>query len=435
VFTSSFGHARVVHSLHETKRHHDVTRGFYLLMAAQFVSGLADNALLVVTIARLNEVNADPWLAPLLKLVFTLAYVVLAPFVGVLADRWPKAQVMMQSNLLKATGCVLIGLAVNPLLAFAVAGLGAACYSPAKYGLVTELVPPEQLVRANSWIEVSMVCAIILGTLLGGLLVSDWFAGLAQLDMLSSSLWMQTSLYPALAVVLALYMAASALNRFIPDSGARYAKVALHVGALVARFRHANATLWRDPMGRLSLSVTTLFWGAGATLQFVVLQWAQDSLSLQLDQAAYLQGVVALGITVGAGAAGYWVSLHQAPRVLALGVLMGLLVPLMAHVNSVPVAVPLLALVGALAGFFVVPMNALLQHRGRVLLSAGESIAVQNFNENLSVLLMLAGYSALLAAHGSINALIYTLGLVLAGCMAWVMRKHFVSSTSKDESP
>jgi MFS transporter, LPLT family, lysophospholipid transporter len=320
--------------------------------------------------------------------------------------------------------CVLIGLAVNPLIAFALAGLGAACYSPAKYGLVTELVPSQDLVHANSWIEVSMVCAIIFGTLLGGLLISDWFDNLPALQAVAFDSLMETALYPALAVVLALYLLASVLNLLIPDSGVRYAKVALEVGALVTRFKHANTTLWRDPMGRLSLAVTTLFWGAGATLQFVVLRWAQDALGLQLNQAAYLQGVVAVGITVGAAAAGYWVALHQAPRVLALGVLMGLLVPLMTFVTSVPVAVPLLAVVGALAGFFVVPMNALLQYRGRVLLSAGESIAVQNFNENLSVLVMLAFYSLLLAADWSIDALIHTLGLVLAGCIALVMRSH-----------
>ncbi len=399
-------------------------RGFYLLMAAQFVSGLADNALLVVTIARLQEIDAAAWLAPLLKLVFTVAYVLLAPFVGVLADRWPKARVMLQSNLIKALGCVLIGLAVNPLIAFAVAGLGAACYSPAKYGLVTELVPPDDLVHANGWIEVSMVCSIILGTLLGGLLVSDWFGDLPWVQAINFTSLMQTTLYPALAVVLVLYLLAGALNLLIPDSGARYAKVALQFGPLIDRFKSANATLWRDPMGRLSLAVTTLFWGAGATLQFVVLRWAQDSLGLGLDQAAYLQGVVAVGITLGAAAAGYWVALHAAPRVLPLGVLMGLLVPLMTFITSIPVAVPLLAIVGALAGFFVVPMNALLQHRGRTLLSAGESIAVQNFNENLSVLVMLACYSALLAADWSIDALIYTLGLVLAGCIALVMRSH-----------
>ena len=420
-----------------------VKRSFYLLMAAQFVSGLADNALLVVTIARLQEIDADPWLAPLLKLVFTVAYVVLAPFVGVLADRWPKARVMLQSNLIKASGCVLIGLAVNPLVAFAVAGLGAACYSPAKYGLVTELVPPEDLVHANGWIEVSMVCSIILGTLLGGLLVSDWFGHLPLMQTVNFDSLMQTALYPALAVVLALYLLAGALNLLIPDSGARYARVALQFKPLIARFKNANSNLWRDPMGRLSLAVTTLFWGAGATLQFVVLRWAQDSLDLGLDQAAYLQGVVAVGITVGAAAAGYWVALHQAPRVLALGVVMGLMVPLMTFVTSIPLAIPLLAIVGALAGFFVVPMNALLQHRGRVLLSAGESIAVQNFNENLSVLVMLACYAALLAADWSVNALIYTLGLVLAGCMALVMRNHHrftqsipvstPSSTSKAE--
>jgi MFS family permease len=412
-----------------------VTRGLYLLMATQFISGLADNALLVVTIARLQEMAAPGWLPPLLKLVFTVAYVLLAPFVGVLSDRWPKARVMSQSNLLKALGCLLIGLAAHPLVAFAVAGLGAACYSPAKYGLVTELVTADELVQANGWIEVSMVCSIILGTLLGGVLVSAWFAHLPAVQLVSWRGWMDTALYPALAMVLGLYLLAGLLNLLIPDSGVRYARVPLQLGPLVQRFKRANLTLWRDTLGRLSLTVTTLFWGAGATLQFVVLRWAQDGLGLGLDQAAYLQGVVAVGITLGAAAAGYWVALHQAPRVLALGVLMGLLVPLMTLVQSVTLAVPLLVLVGGLAGFFVVPMNALLQHRGRELLSAGESIAVQNFNENLSVLVMLACYSGLLALHWSINALIYTLGFVLAGCIAATMWGHQRRCQRQDLSP
>ena len=401
-----------------------VTRGVYLLLAAQFVSGLADNALLLVTIARLIELDAAAWLAPLLKFLFTLAYVFLAPFVGLLADRWAKASVMFQSNAIKASGVLMIGIGVHPLAAFTVAGAGAALYSPAKYGLITELVPPADLVRANGWIEVTTVCAILLGTVLGGLLVSPAVTQSATLAPLAALMPVDTALAPSLLCVLALYLLAAALNLLIPRHRPRYHPTPLRPGPALRRFAHANRTLWRDPLGGLSLAVTTLFWGVGATLQFIVLAWAQDRLELGLDQAAYLQGVVALGIVGGAFAAGRLVALRRAPAVLPLGIVMGLGVPLMTLVSSVPLAIPLLATVGALAGYFVVPMNALLQHRGYTLLNAGESIAVQNFNENLAVLAMLALYTALLAAQWHINTLIFALGALVAVVIALVMWHH-----------
>ena len=390
-----------------------MTRGIACLMAAQFVSGLADNALLIVAMARLAEMGRSAWLAPLLKAVFTLAYVLLAPWVGALADRWPKARVMLAANGLKALACALMALAIDPLLAFALAGVGAAAYSPAKYGLVTELSPPEQLVHANGWLEVTTVGAIILGTALGGWLVGPWLLADGARHM-GHALPVDSPLGAAILLVLALYALAAALNLLIPSSGARPHAMQPSFSALLTRFAHAQRTLWRDAQGGLSLGVTTLFWGAGATLQFVVLAWAQDNLSLSLSHAAYLQGVVAIGIGVGALAAGRWVALGQAPRVLPLGVAMGLAVPLLTLVHSVALAAPLLAAVGALAGLFVVPMNALLQHRGQRLLGSGESIAVQNFNENLAVLAMLAAYAGLQAAAWPLPRLVLLLGTVVA---------------------
>ena len=397
--------------------------GVGYLISAQFVSGLADNALLIIAIARLSELGQNAWLAPLLKAVFTLAYVVLAPFVGALADRWPKARVMLAANGLKGLACALMALTVEPLLAFALAGVGAAVYSPAKYGLVTELSPPEQLVHANGWLEVTTVGSIVLGTALGGLMVGPlvhWDAA----QQLGQALPIDTPLGAAMLLVLGLYLLAGALNLLIPASGVRPHAIQPSVGALLARFGQAQRTLWRDALGSISLGVTTLFWGAGATLQFVVLAWAQQNLQLSLSQAAYLQGVVAVGIGAGALAAGRWVRLEQAPQVLALGVLMGLAVPTLTLVHSVAVAAPLLAAVGALAGFFVVPMNALLQHRGQLLLGAGESIAVQNFNENLCVLAMLGAYAGLQAAGWPLPALVFTLGAFVAGGVGLVMWRH-----------
>ena len=398
--------------------------GFHVLIAAQFVSGLADNALLIVTIARLDELGAPLWWAPLLKLGFTLAYVLLAPFVGALADAWPKPRVMLVSNGLKASACALLVAGGDPLLAFTLAGIGAAAYSPAKYGLVTELLPPDRLVAANGWIEVCTVGAILLGTALGGLLVSPaaqtaapWLPPLAQALPIGG-----TQLLPALLTVLALFVMAGVLNLCIPDSGARYPRVA--PGRLLRQFADDNGRLWRDPAGRVSLAVTTLFWGVGATLQFVVLRWAEEALGLDLHQAAGLQIATALGLIAGAVAAGRWLSLPSATRVLPLGIAMGLLVPWMTVIEQPVAAAPLLAAVGACAGFFVVPMNALLQHRGHTLLSAGRSIAAQHFNENLGVRALLALYAALTAAGLPLALLIWGFGALVALATAAITALH-----------
>ena len=387
--------------------------GFHLLIAAQFVSALADNALLIVAIARLQDAGLPGWWAPLLKFSFTIAYVVLAPLVGPLADAVPKARLMMAMNALKVVGVATLLAGLNPLLAFAVVGVGAAAYAPAKYGLLTELVLPRQLVVANGWIEVSTVCAILLGVVLGGALVSQpaaslstlWLPGLAPLDA-------------AATLLLAVYALAALLNLGIPASGVRMRRAHRSAHSLLRSFVRAQRRLWADAQGRLSMSVTTLFWGAAAVLQFVVLKWAVDDLGLSLGQAAGLQAVVAVGIVAGAAAASRLVTLADAARVLPLGVLMGLLVPLAGLVTHWAAALPLLLLVGALGGALVVPLNALLQHRGHRLLSAGRSIAVQNFNENLSVLVMLGLYAALLWLQVDVRWLMAGLGMMVAVCVA-----------------
>jgi MFS transporter, LPLT family, lysophospholipid transporter len=385
--------------------------GFHRLIAAQFFSALADNALLIVTMALLQRRGLPAWWAPLLKFGFTLSYVVLAPLVGPLADAVPKARLMAWMNGVKVLGVLALLVGLHPVAAFVVVGFGAAAYAPAKYGLVTELVTPQQLVAANGWLEVTVVCAVLLGTVLGGVLVSPlleplWEHGLSDLHLL-----------------LAVYALASLLNLGIPDSGARYAARSIHPLALLRDFRDANATLWRDPLGGLSLAATTLFWGAGATLQFIVLRWAQDHLGLPLHQASYLQAAVAVGVVAGAAAAGRFVALADARRMLAFGVALGLMLPVVASTRSLWLAVPLLVVAGAVGGLMVVPLNALLQHRGCVLLTAGRSIAVQGFNENASILVMLGLYAALVAVDLPIVPLMWGFGLALALAIAALMRR------------
>jgi MFS transporter, LPLT family, lysophospholipid transporter len=408
---------------------------FGLLIGAQFASALADNALLIVAIALLVQQGLPGWWAPLLKFGFTLSYVLLAPFVGPLADAFPKARVMAAMNGVKVIGVLALLAGVHPVAALAVVGFGAAAYAPAKYGLVTELVAPKGLVAANAWLEVTVVCAVLLGTVLGGLLISPWIVasswagqtqGWSAADVLTLSL----------LLLLAAYALAGVLNLGVPDSGARYPRTALHLGELMRTFCRGNATLWRDKEGGMSLAATTIFWGAGATLQFAVLRWAVDALGLTLDRAAYLQAAVAVGVVAGAAAAGRWVALRHAKRMLAAGVLMGLLIPLVASARSMALVVPLLALVGLVGGFMVVPLNALLQHRGCALLTSGRSIAVQGFNENLSVLAMLAVYSGLLAQGVSIVTTLWLLGLLVAVAVcALMLRERLRERVTREQAP
>ncbi|MES2015001.1 MAG: lysophospholipid transporter LplT [Pseudomonadota bacterium] len=410
-----------------------MNRGFYTIMAAQFLSSLADNALLFVAIDLLISMNKPLALQPLLKLSFVLFYVLLAAFVGAFADSLPKGRVMFIANLIKIGGCTLLFFHVHPLLAYAVVGLGAAVYSPAKYGILTELLPPEKLVEANGWIEGLTVMSIILGTVMGGALVSKAGSGfLLGFDFPLLDTMIDTTTEAALCVVVGVYVLAAWFNRRIPDTGARYEHQERNPAKLIADFANCSATLWKDKLGQISLAVTTLFWGAGATLQFIVLKWAEKSLHMTLDKATSLIGIVALGVALGAAASAKMIPLKKSLTVIPLGIAMGLVVMFMTLVHSVELAYPLLILIGILSGFFVVPMNALLQHRGHVLMSAGHSIAVQNFNENLSILTMLALYAIMITLNLNLNVIIVLFGASVAGIMYLIMRKHAANQKEHD---
>ena len=421
-------------------------RGFYMIMAAQFLSSLADNALLIAAIALLATLNEPAWMTPLLKLFFVISYVLFAAWVGIFADTMPKGRVMFITNAVKTFGCIVMLFGTHPLLAYAIVGLGAAAYSPAKYGILTELLPPEKLVKANGWIEGLTVASIILGTGLGGLLISPMVNHIVQ----AQPIWgIYNAAQAAIAVMIFVYAAAAIVNLFIPDTGARYPKQDFRPVHTVVNFAKSCALLWNDKLGQISLAVTTLFWGAGATLQFLVLNWADHALGLDLSKAAILQGVVAIGIAIGAVLAASMVSLKKSVSVLPLGVLMGFSVATMSffhqsmvpggfeilglHVNyAVCIACVLLVLVGMMAGFFVVPMNALLQHRGHVLMSAGRSIAVQNFNENTSILVMLGLYSLLIKMELGTITIMVLFGCFVGISMLGVIFKHRHNQSIED---
>jgi len=429
-----------------------MNRSFYTIMAAQFFSSLADNALLIAAIALLVQLQAPAWMTPLLKLFFVLSYVLLAAFVGAFADSRPKGNVMFITNTIKFVGCVVMLFGSHPLLAYAIVGLGAAAYSPAKYGILTELLPPEKLVAANGWIEGLTVGSIILGTVLGGVLISKTVSqSLLGMDFPFLETAVDTPAESAILVIMIIYLLAALINLRIPDTGARYASQKTNPIELIKDFSVCLKTLWADRLGQISLAVTTLFWGAGATLQFIVIKWAEVALHMTLSQGAILQAISAFGVAGGAVWAAWRIPLRSSLKVLPYGIAMGLIVCVMAIYNSdmlpnttilsvgkfdislnlLP-AYFLLILVGWLAGYFVVPMNALLQHRGHVLMSAGHSIAVQNFNENISVLVMLAVYSLLIWLNAPIQAVIIGFGILVSIVMWLVIRRHAANQAEYD---
>ncbi|CAB1370083.1 lysophospholipid transporter LplT [Denitratisoma oestradiolicum] len=411
-----------------------MTLGFYIIMAAQFFSALADNALLIAAIALLRDMHAPAGYEPLLKTFFTLSYVVLAAFVGAFADSMPKWRVMFISNGIKVLGCGLMFFDVHPLLAYAVVGLGAAAYSPAKYGILTEYLPHRLLVVANGWIEGLTVIAIILGTMLGGALIKPEFAhALLSFDLPLIDTGIDTVGEMALTVVAVLYLMAALFNLYIPDTAVDHKPLRKNPLYLIHEFNHCLRLLWRDRLGQISLAVTTLFWGAGATLQFIVIEWAKTAMGMDLSRASMLQGVVAVGVALGAVLAARLISLRQSVKVTPLGIAMGLVVLGMVFVRDYNLAVGLLVLIGILSGLFVVPMNALLQHRGHVLMGAGHSIAVQNFNENLSILIMTSVYSMLLWAGLSIYWIIALFSLCVAGAMLLVQLRQLANQRQHDD--
>lgn len=406
-------------------------KGFYLVMTAQALSSLADNALLIAAIALIADLQGPDWMAPMMKWWFALAYVVLAAFVGAFADAFPKGKVMFATNAVKLAGCLLmfsyqsLGFDTTGQLglifaAYTLVGIGAAAYSPAKYGIVTEMLPPDQLVKGNSWIEGLTVLSIIFGTVLGGVLINPHVS-----EMLLSHAWISavvnTRAEAAIFIIGFIYLLAASCNLLIPSTNVSYPKQQTNPVKLVREFSYYVKTLWGDKLGQISLAVTTLFWGAGATLQLILIEWGAQHLGYRLDQASILMGVAAVGTIVGAVLAGR-VPLKKALCVLPLGVVMGFTVLLMPLVYEPWAVYTLLMLIGGLSGFFVVPMNAMLQHRGHVLLSAGHSIAVQNFNEQLNILLMLATYSLMLWLKLPINIIIVIFGLLVASLMAVFIR-------------
>lgn len=382
-----------------------MSKGFYTLLVAQFLSALADNALLFAAIALLQQMHAPEWHEPLLLQFFVISYIVLAPFVGSFADALPKGLVMFLANGIKFFGSLAMLLGMPPLYAYGIVGIGAAAYSPAKYGILTELLPPSKLVSANGWMEGSTVIAIILGAIIGGKMASITPQG-------------------AIIAITAMYLVAAVFNIFIPKLPIDHTIAKKDPLYILRDFYQSFIALWRDPLGQVSLSVTTLFWGAGATLRLVVIAWAGIALGLGLDHATQLTAMVAIGVALGAVIAARFITLENSVKVLPAGIFMGILVIAMILVKEWHIAAFLLFIIGVLSGFFVVPLNALLQHRGHLLIGAGHSIAVQNFNENLGILVLSGAYTLMVKANLQMNHIVVAFGLFVIISMSLINRLY-----------
>jgi len=402
-----------------------LNKGFYIILAAQFFSSLGDNALLFGAIALLKQMQGAAWQIPVLQQCFVFSYIVLAPFVGPFADALPKGQVMLISNTVKMIACSLMLAGLHPLVAYGFVGIGASMYSPAKYGILTEYFPPSRLVWANGWMEGLTVAAIILGAIIGGLLIGDRVGGVVASGLagLPFNLGIDSAAKLCIAAVLMIFVVAAIFNLYVPRLPIDHTLPKKTLVYVLQDFWHCFKQLWKDPLGQVSLAVTSLFWGAGTALRLIVLLWAASALQLDLEHATQLTAVVAVGIAIGAALAKD-VPLDHCVRVLPVGIAMGLTVASMVFVTDWRVALPVLVLIGAMGGYFVVPMNALLQHRGHLLMGAGHSIALQNFNENLSILVMLGGYALMIKAELSVGAIVVIFGLFVAATMGLLTKIH-----------
>jgi LPLT family lysophospholipid transporter-like MFS transporter len=399
-----------------------LNRAFYIILLAQFLSALADNALLFAAIGLLVFFDAPSWHSPLLQTVFVIAYIVLAPLVGPFADALPKGRVMLIANAVKFVGCLTMLAGLHPLLAYALVGIGAAMYSPAKYGILTELLPPEKLVVANSWMEGTTVAAIVLGAIIGGALINPQLAEATLLSLGMGGLVIAPKF--AIVATTSMYLGAAVINLFIPRLPIDHKLPNKSPLFILHDFWHSFTLLWRDPLGQVSLAVTTLFWGVGATLRLLIIEWASLNLKYSLGQATQLTAATAVGIALGSILAGKYIRLEHAIRTLPAGIVLGLIPVTLIWVDNLTLAVTLLILLGVLAAFFVVPMNALLQHRGHLLMGAGHSIAQQNFNENISILLLTGTYALMVRSDWHIHTIVWVFGLFISSVMTAIWLRH-----------
>ncbi|MEQ5124555.1 lysophospholipid transporter LplT [Morganella morganii] len=386
-----------------------LNKGMKAVLISQFITAFADNAILFAILAQLSARHYPEWSQPMLQMVFVLTFIVLAPFVGQIADSFPKGRVMLLSNGCKLIGAVVICLGADPFLGYGLIGVGAAAYSPAKYGILGELTTGEQLVKANGLIEASTIVAILLGSVTGGFL-SDYH------------------IMMALILCMVMYGLAALTNLSIPRLPPAKTGLSRNPRTMMSTFFRATVSLWKNQESRFSLTGTSLFWGAGVTLRLMLVLWVPAALGITgQTMPTLLNAMVAVGIVAGAGLAARFITLETVRRCMPAGILIGVMVIIFTFQTSVIPANITLILLGVFGGLFVVPLNALLQKRGKETVGAGNAIAVQNMGENGAMLLMLGLYSLAVkagvpvvvigAAFGSLFA------LAIGGLWLWDIRR------------
>lgn len=386
-----------------------LNRGMKAVLASQFISAFADNAILFAILAQLSARNYPEWSQPMLQMVFVLTFIVLAPFVGQIADCFPKGRVMLMSNGCKLIGAIVICLGSDPFLGYAMVGIGAAAYSPAKYGILGELTTGEQLVKANGLIEASTIVAILLGSVTGGFL-SDYHISMA------------------LILCTVMYALAAVTNLYIPRLPPARMAQSWNLRIMMRTFIRAVVLLWQNQESRFSLTGTSLFWGAGVTLRLMLVLWVPSALGITgQTMPTVLNAMVAVGIVAGAGLAARFITLETVRRCMPAGILIGVMVIIFTFQTSVVPTNITLIMLGVFGGLFVVPLNALLQKRGKETVGAGNAIAVQNLGENGAMLIMLGLYSLAVKAGVSVVVIGATFGslfaLAIGGLWLWDIRR------------
>jgi LPLT family lysophospholipid transporter-like MFS transporter len=378
------------------------SRAMFALLMAQFLSALADNALLIALIALMKSAGQAQHIS-WLQMGFVLPFIVLAPFVGAIADAYPKGRVMLVGNAVKLVGTLLVVAHAPSVISYAIVGVGATIYSPAKYGILTQFFHVDKLVKANSWLEGSTIAAILLGVVLGG-----WLA--------------DQSVRVALLSVVGIYVMAAVLNLFIPKIVAEHEMQQWHMYKLITEFLNSVAKLVRDPQALVSLLGTSLFWGSGATLRLMLFLWVPLALGIMDNQTpANLMGVLSIGIVVGAIVAARSITLHNVNKVFIAGLLIGPIIMLLSLQHGVYAVALLLVLLGVVGGLFVVPLNALLQQRGHVTVGAGHALAIQNLFENITMLVLVSGYSGL--SSYSVTSVMFVFGVLMLTGIVGLMLK------------
>ncbi len=368
------------------------SKPMFALLAAQFLSALADNALLIALIALMKSAGQAGHIS-WLQIGFVLPFIVLAPFVGAVADAYPKGRVMLVGNAVKLMGTLLVIANISPVLSYAVVGIGATLYSPAKYGILSQFFHVDKLVKANSWLEGSTIAAILLGVVLGG-----WLA--------------DQSVRIALLSVVAIYVMAAAFNLLIPKIAAEHELQQWKFVKLTAEFAYSLSRLVKDTAAIVSLLGTSLFWGSGATLRLMLFMWVPLALGIMDNQTpANLMGVLSIGIVIGAVIAAKSITLNNVNKVFVAGLLIGPIIMLLSIQHATYSVALLLLLLGAAGGLFVVPLNALLQQRGHITVGAGHALAIQNLFENITMLVLVTGYSNLTGY--SVTNVMFALGMLM----------------------